>query len=83
MDNEFDHDVVMLKEWLRHAWRRISDPSITAYERREIRNYMKQAETALRSGLKQTSDCDRAMREASRLVPAHPRPEMRILQLGT
>jgi hypothetical protein len=37
-----------LKEWQTIAWRRISDPMITAFERREIRNHIKESDAELR-----------------------------------
>jgi hypothetical protein len=37
-----------LKGWQTIAWRRIGDPSITAFERREIRNHMKECDVELR-----------------------------------
>lgn len=58
-----------------------SDPAITAYERREIRNYMKDAEVALRSGLKRIADQETATRDAERANATNRRPEFRILQL--
>ena len=36
-----------LQDWQTVAWRRIADPSITVYERREVRNHLKDAETEL------------------------------------
>ena len=32
-----------LKDWQTVAWRRIADPSVTRFERREIRNHIKQS----------------------------------------
>jgi hypothetical protein len=58
-----------------------SDPAITAYERREIRNYMKEAETALRSGLKRIADRERVRRNTERASVANGRPGFRILHL--
>lgn len=81
MTENLNQDVCALKEWLRSAWKRISDPSITAYERQEIRNYMKEAEVALRFGLKRVADQEAAVREAEKAIPTSPRPEFRILQL--
>jgi hypothetical protein len=78
---DLDHDVSILKVWLCNAWQRISDPTITAYERREIRNYMKEAEAALRSGLKRIADRERATRNTERFNVANGRPEFRILHL--
>jgi hypothetical protein len=37
-----------LKEWQRVAWRRIADPSVTQFERREIRNHIKESDEVLR-----------------------------------
>ena len=37
-----------LKGWQAIAWRRIGDPSTTAFERREIRNHMKECDAELR-----------------------------------
>jgi hypothetical protein len=37
-----------LQEWQRVAWRRIADPLVTSYERREIRNHIKESDSELR-----------------------------------
>jgi hypothetical protein len=37
-----------LKEWQTVAWRRIADPMLTAFERREIRNHIKESDEELR-----------------------------------
>jgi hypothetical protein len=37
-----------LTEWQRVAWRRVADPSVTQFERREIRNHIKESDEALR-----------------------------------
>jgi hypothetical protein len=80
MPEDLDHDVVALKAWLRTAWRLVAEPSITPFERRELRNYMKEAEAALRSGLRQLSVRDKARFEAERSFAAR-RFEFRILNL--
>ena len=36
-----------LQDWQTVAWRRIANPSITVYERREVRNHLKDAEAEL------------------------------------
>lgn len=79
--DDLDRDVSILKLWLREAWQRISDPKITAYDRREIRNYMKEAQVALRSGLKQIAERDAARRDSDHAVVANMLPEFRILRL--
>jgi hypothetical protein len=40
--------VIELKEWQRVAWRRVADPLVTDFERREIRNHIKESDEALR-----------------------------------
>jgi hypothetical protein len=40
--------VFELKEWQRVAWRRVADPLVTDFERREIRNHIKESDEALR-----------------------------------
>ena len=37
-----------LKDWQTVAWRRIADPLVTAFERREIRNHIKESDGELR-----------------------------------
>ena len=51
------------------------------FERREIRNYMKEAEIALSAGLKLIADRERTRREAERTVSGGRRVEFRILKL--
>jgi hypothetical protein len=45
-----------LKEWQRVAWRRVADPLLTAFERREIRNHIRESETELRHCLEMMSE---------------------------
>jgi hypothetical protein len=45
-----------LKEWQRVAWRRIASPLVTAFERREIRNQIKQSDEGLRGCLAMMSE---------------------------
>jgi hypothetical protein len=40
--------VTELKEWQRVAWQRVADPLVTDFERREIRNHIKESDEALR-----------------------------------
>jgi hypothetical protein len=37
-----------LRDWQAMAWRRIADPLLTAFERREIRNHIKESDEELR-----------------------------------
>jgi hypothetical protein len=45
-----------LKEWQRVAWRRIADPLVTEFERREIRNHIKESDEELRYYLGMVSE---------------------------
>jgi hypothetical protein len=45
-----------LKQWQGVAWRRIADPTITPFERREIRNHMKESDEELRRCLQMMSE---------------------------
>ena len=37
-----------LKDWQTLAWRRIADPAVTTFERREVRNHLKVSDEELR-----------------------------------
>ena len=45
-----------LIDWQTVAWRRVADPLTTAFERREIRNHIKESDGALRGYLAMMSD---------------------------
>jgi hypothetical protein len=83
MTEEFDHDLLALKEWLRKAWGSLSDASLVPFERRELRNYMKEVEVALGAGFRRVEQRERARREAERVLTARRRLEFRIIQLDT
>jgi hypothetical protein len=56
-----EHDVLNrkiyeLKEWQRVAWQRAADPMLTAFERREIRNDIRDGEMELRQCLGMMSE---------------------------
>jgi hypothetical protein len=81
MFNTLDQDVYTIKEWLRGAWRSLADSSLTAFEKREIRNYMKDAEIAVRAGLKRIADRERASRRTERVTDAGRHLDFRIIRL--
>jgi hypothetical protein len=72
-----DRDIRALQEWLRTAWRRLGDPSLTAFTRRELRNQMKQCSADLKAQLER-ADAQQTppARDANRPLA---RPELRIL----
>jgi hypothetical protein len=45
-----------LKEWQDVAWRRVADPMLTAFERREIRNHIRESDGELRKYLAMMSE---------------------------
>ena len=54
--NVLSRNVDALKELQRVGWRQLADPALTIFERREIRNEIKQSEAELRSCLEMMSD---------------------------
>ena len=80
MANALGQDVQSLKEWLRGAWRQLADPNMTRIEQRELRYYMKDAERALRAGLKQIAARDLARRSAWQET-ASKRVDFRLLKV--
>lgn len=80
MASTLDEDVRALKEGIRGAWRRLADPALTSFDRRETRNYMKEAELALSAGLKRIADRARPRREIETANLAK-RLDFRIIRL--
>jgi hypothetical protein len=81
MGDKLEPDVHALKEWLRGAWRQLADSNLTRFEQRELRNYMKDAERALRAGLKQIATRNMARRHVERDNSAPKRVDFRLLRL--
>lgn len=63
MIDPLDEDVRILKAWIDQAWRHLGQPTLTCFERREMRNQMKDADAALRLGLQKCAERDRKQRE--------------------
>ena len=59
MGDVLEQDVQALKEWLTIAWRQLAQPYMTRFDRRELRNYMREAETALRTGFEKLAERER------------------------
>src|SRR5438552_2413548 len=66
MAETLNQDVTNLTKWLRGAWRYLADPSLTSFDRCEIRNCMKDAEVALAAGLRRMADREKARRREPR-----------------
>jgi hypothetical protein len=82
MADALDEDVQALRNWLRDAWRFLANnPSLTPYNRRELRNSMKLVEATLRAGIAQVAVEEKARRGS--LPPSSDRtlmPRFRVLK---
>jgi hypothetical protein len=76
-----DQDVQALKEWLGTAWRYLGESSMTRFERQELRNYMKEVEAALRTGLQKIAARDSARMEKYGNYSWAQLPDFRILKV--
>jgi hypothetical protein len=59
MSDTLDQDVQALKEWLSQAWRYVAQPSLTRFQRQEMRNQMRLADAKLRAGLEKIASRDK------------------------
>jgi hypothetical protein len=59
MSDTLDQDVQALKEWLGQAWRYLAQPSLTRFQRQEMRNQMRLADAKLRAGLQKIASRDK------------------------
>ena len=81
MADTLDQDVQALKDWLGTAWRYLGEPSTTRFERQELRNYMKEAEAALRAGLLRIAARDQSRMEKYANFSWAQLPDFRILKV--
>jgi hypothetical protein len=73
-----DPDIRALQQWLRAAWKQLSEASLTTFSRRELRNQMKQCSADLRARLEMAAE--QPSGPAQQPTPTTPaRPELRIL----
>ncbi len=82
MADTLERDVHALKEWLRQAWHYLAQPTLTRFERQEIRNQIKQTDAELRMCLQMLAarDLARSRTEAAP-APTVRRPDFRILHI--
>jgi hypothetical protein len=73
-----EQDIKALQEWLRNAWRQLSNTSLTPFARRELRNQMKQCSADLKAHLVrlQAQQTPPRVRDFNRPTT---RPEFRLL----
>lgn len=82
MADTLERDVQALKEWLRHAWSYLAHPSLTRFERQEIRNQIKQTDAELKKCLQLIAAQNQARRRSlPEPVRSTPRPDFRILNI--
>ena len=82
MADTLERDVQALKDWLRQAWTYLAHPSLTRYERQEIRNQIKQTDAELKRCLQLIAAQNQARRKvAPPPAQAMPRPDFRILNI--
>ena len=77
---EIQNHIATLQRWLAAAWRRLGDPALTAFDKRELRNQMKQADVALRECLALASELKSVQRTKDK-ADAHTfiKPGLRFL----
>jgi hypothetical protein len=81
MADTLDQDVQALKEWQASAWRFLADPSSTRFERQELRNYMKEADAALRAGLQKLAARETAGQDRYGNYSWAGLPDFRVLNI--
>jgi hypothetical protein len=82
MADTLERDVQALKEWLRQAWRYLAEPTLTRFERQEVRNQIKQTDAELKICLQRLAARNRARVTAyGGSGGAAPRPDFRILSM--
>ena len=78
-----DRKIHELKEVQRVAWRQLADPLLTAFERREVRNQIRQSNNELRQSLQMMSERVRfRVRPANEVVDGFGRPDFRLLAIN-
>jgi hypothetical protein len=74
----YDRDIRALQEWLRRAWRQLGESSLTTFDRRELRNQMKQCSADLKAHLAR-AEAERQSPPALDFSRPSRRPELRLL----
>ena len=72
-------NISTLQRWLAAAWRRLGDPALTAFDKRELRNQMKQADTALRRCLALSNELKSAKTQGKADSRTFTKPDLRFL----
>jgi len=78
--NVLDCKIYELKEVQRLAWRQLADPSLTTFERREVRNQIRLSNGELKQYLQMMSERLR-VRSAEEVAGEFRKPDLRLLTL--
>ncbi|MBA7467328.1 hypothetical protein ES707_02544 [subsurface metagenome] len=79
-ERELQNHIATLQGWLAGAWRRLGDPALTPFDKRELRNQMKQADASLRQCLALSNELKSRQTKSGRAdVRAFAKPELRFL----
>ena len=83
MADTLDQDVQALKEWLRQAWRYLAQPSLTRFDRKEMRQQMKLVDAKLRIALQKLAvrDSFARVRDGNADRPGNPQRDWRLLRI--
>jgi len=77
---EIHKQIATLQRWLAGAWRRLGDPALTQFDKRELRNQMKQADLALRQCLALSSELQSSKTtKGGPNVRSFAKPDLRFL----
>ena len=77
---EIRNHIVTLQRWLADAWGRLGDPALTVFDKRELRNQMKQADASLRRCLALSVELKSAgKKHGTADVRAFAKPDLRFL----
>jgi ribosome recycling factor len=79
--NTLDQDVQALREWLRGAWHYLAQPSLTRYDRQEMRQQMKLVEEKLRIAIRNVAVKDTAARAVTSDHSDFAPPNWRLLKI--
>ena len=79
-ERELQNHIATLQRWLAGAWRRLGDPALTLFDKRELRNQMKQADASLRRCLALSNELkSRQTKSGTADVRAFAKPDLRFL----
>jgi hypothetical protein len=77
---EIQNHIATLQRWLQAAWRRLGDPALTAFDKRELRNQMREADASLRRCLALSNELKSSRKATGTAdVRAFAKPELRFL----